>query len=266
MRPYRIFNPSGIRRHWKENAERYGQSYKASWTDQYAMELEVREITKRLEDGDRILDAGCGNGFTALRLASKKQVHIRGIDYIPAMIQNARKRLKAHPRLSKRVKFETGDITHRDGPSGAYDKVVALRVFINLAHKTDVRKALGECARVLKPRGRLLLSDATLEGWKRLNRLRREWGLPDIPMPPFNQYLEEKEFLRLSKKDFRLLELSNFSSTYFIGTRVLKPVLIQALGLKSDPADPLAEWNKFFSELPAWGDYGTQKLFVFEKK
>jgi hypothetical protein len=25
------------------------------------------------------------------------------------------------------------------------------------------------------------------------------------------------------------------------------------------------EWNRWFAQLPAWGDYGTQKLFVFRK-
>jgi hypothetical protein len=31
-------------------------------------------------------------------------------------------------------------------------------------------------------------------------------------------------------------------------------------------ADPEIEWNRFFSQLPEWGDYGTQKLFVFRKR
>ena len=32
-----------------------------------------------------------------------------------------------------------------------------------------------------------------------------------------------------------------------------------------DAADPRMEWNRWFSQLPSWGDYGTQKLFVFQK-
>jgi hypothetical protein len=63
-----------------------------------------------------------------------------------------------------------------------------------------------------------------------------------------------------------LLELVNFASTYYVGTRVLKPLLNQALGGLVDVADPKMEWNRWFAQLPAAGDYGTQKLFVFQKK
>jgi hypothetical protein len=63
-----------------------------------------------------------------------------------------------------------------------------------------------------------------------------------------------------------LVELVNFASTYYVGTRVLKPLLSQALGGSVDFRDPGMEWNRWFSQLPAWGDYGTQKLFVFRKR
>ena len=66
--------------------------------------------------------------------------------------------------------------------------------------------------------------------------------------------------------ELELAELVNFASTYFVGTRLLKPLLARALGGKMDPANPNAEWNRWFSTLPACGDYGTQKLFVFHKR
>ena len=66
--------------------------------------------------------------------------------------------------------------------------------------------------------------------------------------------------------DLELVELVNFASTYFVGTRLLKPLLAKAIGGKMDPADPNAEWNRWCSTLPSWGDYGTQKLFVFRKR
>ncbi len=45
----------------------------------------------------------------------------------------------------------------------------------------------------------------------------------------------------------------------------MQPLLIQALGMKIAVADPNMEWNRWFAQLPACGDYGTQKLFVFRK-
>ena len=60
--------------------------------------------------------------------------------------------------------------------------------------------------------------------------------------------------------------LVDFASTYYVGTRVLKPLLAQATGAPVDVADPASEWNRWFASLPAVGDYGTQKLFVFRKR
>ncbi|HJZ96285.1 MAG TPA: hypothetical protein VKE70_07245, partial [Candidatus Solibacter sp.] len=63
-----------------------------------------------------------------------------------------------------------------------------------------------------------------------------------------------------------LVELVNFASSYYVGTRVVKPLLARALGGEIDAADPTMHWNRWCSELPPAGDYGTQKLFVFRKK
>ena len=51
-----------------------------------------------------------------------------------------------------------------------------------------------------------------------LNGLRREWGLPDIPMPRFNNYLyRDRVFQALAGKGLTLVEAVNFASTYFSG-------------------------------------------------
>jgi len=85
-------------------------------------------------------------------------------------------------------------------------------------------------------------------------------------MPGFNSYLDEQKVIDFMAEELELMELVNFASTYYVGTRVLKPLLARALGGKMDPANPNAELNRWFSMLPAYGDYGTQKLFVFRKR
>jgi len=260
------FSLEEIRQFWTQQSLQHGQSPAASWSDQMAIELEIRELVKRLEDGDRVLDAGCGNGYSTFQFASQKRIRIRGLDYIPEMIEQARRRLSEFDnRLVGTVEFDVGDITALNEPTGAYDKVIVIRVIINLREWDLQLKALRECARVLKRGGMLLLSEATLQGWNRLNTFRREFGLPDIPMPPFNQYVDQNQVIRAVAPELQLVELADFSSTYYVGTRVLKPLLIQALGAKIDVADPNMEWNRWFAQLPAWGDYGVQKLFVFRK-
>lgn len=256
-----------IRVFWTEQARAHGQGPVASWSDFRVMEMEVREIVKWLSDGDRVLDVGCANGFSTAQFASECEVDVRGLDYIPEMIEQARQRLQGiGHRLRGRVEFAQGDITALQEPSATYDKVITIRVLINLRSWERQLSALRECTRVLKHGGTLLVSEATVQGWKRLNLFRTEWGLPEIPMPPFNEYIDE-EILRADlPSELRLVEVVNFSSSYYVGTRVLKPLLAKALGDTLAAANPNLEWNRWFSELPAWGDYGTQKLFVFEKR
>ena len=256
-----------IKDFWTRQAAEYGQSPSVSWSDHRVIEMEIRELVRRLDDGDKVLDVGCANGFSTIQLASQKAIEIRGLDYLPEMIEQARASMRSLPSsMPGKIDFDVGNIMAIPEPSGVYDKVVVIRVVINLGEWSNQLTALRECARVLKPGGVLLLSEATIQGWSKLNDLRREWGLPDIPMPGFNSYLDEQKVIDFMAAEFELVELVNFASTYFVGTRLLKPLLARALGGKMDPANPNAEWNRWFSTLPAWGDYGTQKLFVFRKR
>ena len=262
------FTVEQIREFWTQQSREHGLSSDASWSDHRVIELEIRELLPWLADGDRVLDVGCANGYSTVQLASQKRVTIRGLDYIPEMIEQARLRF-ADPKLvntlAGTVEFGVGDIMALREPSDAYDKVVVIRVVINLGNWTNQQQALRECARLVKPGGLFLLSEATLQGWQSLNRFRREWGLPDIAMPAFNLYLDQDQVVEALSPQLELVELSNFSSTYFVATRVLKPLLAQALQAKVDVASPDMEWNRWWAQLPAWGDYGTQKLFVFRK-
>jgi ubiquinone/menaquinone biosynthesis C-methylase UbiE len=255
-----------VHEYWSRQAGEHGQSPAASWSDHRVIEMEIAEITKHLADGDRVLDAGCANGYSSVQFAGARRIRLRGVDYVPKMIEQARERLSAMTDgLVGSVEFEVGDITDLRETSDRYDKVIVVRVLINLGTWQRQLKGLRECIRVLKPGGLLLLSEATVQGWRRLNALRAEWGLEDIPMPPFNEYLDQDQVIAAVRNQAELLELSNFASTYYIGTRVLKPLLAQATHAPVSVADPNAEWNRWFSQLPPAGDYGTQKLFVFRK-
>jgi ubiquinone/menaquinone biosynthesis C-methylase UbiE len=252
--------------YWNRQAHEHGQSPSASWSDHCVIDMEIAEISKHLADGDRVLDVGCANGYSSVQFAAARRIQLRGVDYIPKMIEEARGRLAGlKNKLSGSVEFEVGDITQLKELSNGYDKVVVVRVLINLGQWERQLCGIRECIRVLKPGGLLLLSEATVQGWRRLNAFRAEWGLEDIPMPAFNQYIDHDQVISAIQSEAQLLELSNFASTYYVGTRVLKPLLAQATHAPVSVADPNAEWNRWFSRLPAAGDYGTQKLFVFRK-
>ncbi|MGI8588258.1 MAG: class I SAM-dependent methyltransferase [Chloroflexia bacterium] len=260
-------SPDEIRAYWTQQALAHGQSPAASWTDQPVIELEIQTITQYLAEGDRVLDVGCANGFSTVQFAAFQQIAILGLDYIPAMIDAARERLAGlADRLRGTVDFAVGDARQLALPDAQFDKVVVVRVIINLGEWPDQVQGLQECVRMVKPGGLLLLSEATLQGWRRLNALRREWGLPDIPVPGFNNYLDEEMVVAALAPWMELQAIINFASTYYVGSRVLKPMLARACNLEIDVADPLMEWNRWFAQLPSAGDYGTQKLLVFRKR
>jgi len=260
------FTDREIYEYWSRQAEEHDLQPSASWSDHRVIEMEIREIVRRLEDGDRVLDAGCANGYSSVQFACAKRIRLRGLDYIPRMIEAAQLRQRnLAGQLLGTVEFGVGDITQLQEPSETYDKVVVIRVLINLGSWERQMQALRECIRVLKKGGVLLLSEATAQGWQKLNRLRAEWGLDDIPMPPFNQYLDEDQVTAAVAGQVQLVEISNFASSYYVGTRLLKPLLIKASHAPVEVADPHAEWNRWCSQWPASGDYGTQKLFIFRK-
>jgi hypothetical protein len=84
-------------------------------------------------------------------------------------------------------------------------------------------------------------------------------------MPPFNTYLDEDQVIEAVSPELELIEIVNFASTYFVMSRVVKPLLAQATDAPIDVADPGSHWNRWASAIPAAGDYGTQKLFVFRR-
>ncbi|GLR85432.1 class I SAM-dependent methyltransferase [Bradyrhizobium iriomotense] len=261
------FSDDQIREFWRNQAVSYGDDHRASWTDIHAINLEIGEISRRLRDGIRVIDIGCANGFSTISYAQRFRIDIKGIDYIPEMIAAAKDRLGAQSKpLVGTAAFSAGNILALEEPDEFYDTAVVTRVIINLGHRDKQIAAIREAARVVKSGGTLLVSEATREGLQRLNAFRAEWGLGAIPEPQFNNYVDE-ELMRTAASDLvDLEEISNFSSTYFVGTRLLKPLLAGLLGDRVDPSLPDTEWNRFFSLLPAGGDYGTQKLFVYRRK
>jgi ubiquinone/menaquinone biosynthesis C-methylase UbiE len=203
-----------IRDFWHAQATQHGISPAASWSDTPVIDLEIAEILGRLSDGDRVLDVGCANGYSTLQWAAARRLSIRGLDYVPEMIAHAHNNLASvAPTLGSTVEFDVGNILALEEPPNHYDKVVVVRVLINLHNWHNQRAALHQCARVLRPGGLLLLSEATSQGWQRLNAFRREWGLDDVPMPPFNYYVDEERLIAEAQDTLELVEVRPFAST-----------------------------------------------------
>lgn len=249
-----------IREYWNQQAKKHKQSPSASWSDHHVIELEIRAIRLWLGQWDNVLDIGCANGYSTTKYAKRWLLRIKGIDYSSEMIAEAKKRLNG---VCSNIIFEEGDILSLKEEEGCYDKIICTRVIINLGSWERQVRALKALAKPLKKGGTLLLSEATIQGWQKLNAFLKETDSAEIPMPPFNLYLDEEAVKEVMADDFEFCEIINFASSYYVGTRVFKRFISRDARYIMDP---MTHMNRFMSKFPAIGDYGIQKLFVFRKK
>ncbi|WP_282695986.1 methyltransferase domain-containing protein [Streptomyces sp. CC208A] len=122
-------------------------------------------LTRRLADGlglapgARVLDVASGRGTTALLLADAYGCEVDGVDYAPANTALAQGAAQA-AGLADRARFTTGDAERLPYPDGVFDAVVCECALCTFPDKS---RAASEFARVLRPGGRLGLTDVTAD-------------------------------------------------------------------------------------------------------
>ncbi len=116
----------------------------------------LEEIFARLRGDEVVLDAGCGSGYLSLPIAGKLATGmVLCLDLSDEMLAGLEKRA-AKAGLSGRVR----KIKAAAESSGLDDGSVDLVVCNNVLHElSDVDACIAEWARVLKPGGRMLISD-----------------------------------------------------------------------------------------------------------
>ncbi len=111
-----------------------------------------------LAPGDSALDICCGTGDLALELAARVAPggHVIGCDFSEPMLDLARE--KAAARASAGVRFEWADALSLPYDAARFD---AVTVGFGVRNLANLERGLGEMARVLRPKGRLVVLEIT---------------------------------------------------------------------------------------------------------
>jgi len=115
----------------------------------------MKELQKllKLKKGEKVLDAGSGQGYAARYLAETTGAVITGITITPREVRISDKLSR---KLLNKPTFILGDYAQTDFPNNHFDVVYTTET---LSHSEDMQKTMREFYRILKPGGRIVLAD-----------------------------------------------------------------------------------------------------------
>lgn len=248
--------------------ERAANGKYATSPDFNLREVENDYLSRQLGDGLRVLDVGCGTGYSTLCHAARWKSDFTGIDFVPEMVKSARA-MVGEFSLSGKVHFDEGDVTKLAYPDASFDVVISQRCLLNLPNREAQWTALKEVARVLRPGGRYLMLEGTLQGLNSLNELRLSFGLDAIPEAEgannwFSNKFDEEEMLEVSRQVFsEYIGVQRFGMYYFI-SRVIHPLLVLPESPRYDaPINAVA--RKICEKIPDFEGLGHVALFMFRR-
>ena len=154
-----------IKKYWNKRSSSYGLDKDKSVAIAETWETVLHDLVAT-GAGKQALDVGTGTGQFAVYLA-QKSFAVTGVDLSEEMIATAR-RNAAQEELS--IVFQTGDAEHLDFTDNTFDVVVSRNLLWTLPRPDQ---ALKEWQRVLKPGGKLVISDGFWMNttWKSVPRL-----------------------------------------------------------------------------------------------
>ena len=183
-----------------------------------------------LVDNPKILYVGVGGGMELLQFSyfSRQSGGVTGVDIIDEMLKACKENMveaeKQNPWFhSEFVRLVKGDALHLPIEGNSID-VAAQNCLFNIFKQDDLKKALQEMYRVLKPHGRLVLSDPTCEqeipeNLREDEHLRALCLSGSLPLKDYINMITEVGFGTVeirAKRPYRILDTVKYDTTELI--------------------------------------------------
>ncbi|WP_372944322.1 arsenosugar biosynthesis arsenite methyltransferase ArsM [Muriicola sp.] len=178
----------------------------------------------------KVLYVGVGGGMELLQFSyfSRQEGGVTGVDVVDEMLEACRKNFeiaeKENPWFkSDFVKLVKGDALNLPIASESID-VAAQNCLFNIFKTEDLKKAVAEMYRVLKPHGRLVMSDPVCEqpmndALRNDDRLRAQCLSGSIPIKDYVKVLTDAGFGTIeirARKSYRVLSPNHYPTDELI--------------------------------------------------
>jgi len=177
-----------------------------------------------LKEGETVLDLGSGAGFDCFLAANAvgDKGKVIGVDMTPEMIARARE--NADKGGYTNVEFRLGEIENLPVPDSHIDVIISNCV-VNLS--TEKNRVFAEAYRVLKPGGRLMVSDIVLLK-----------ALPDEVLESVEAYVSCIAGAALKEEYIEAMETAGFKDIEIMGET---PIAFEYLASTSAEGEPKEE-------------------------
>lgn len=171
-----------------------------------------------VQDGDKILDAGCGLGGSTFWLAKNYKVDVVGITLPASQVKTCEERA-ASLKFKGTTKFKQADYTKTPFKNESFDVVWACESVCHASQKNDFYK---EAFRILKPGGRIVLAEY-IRRERPLSQANEKilrhkwlynWAIDDIDT-------ENEHYKNLENVGFENAEIENVNSKVAVSLRNL---------------------------------------------
>lgn len=185
----------------------YWDNQTRSLRDALRRENEVLAEMAEIRSEDCVLDAGCGVGGSAIFLAKTYHCQVVGITLSTEQAKTAtQKAIEAG--VEDKVSFKIMDYTCTNFPSQTFDVIWGIE---SVCHANDKQLFIKEAARLLKPKGRLIIADGfakqlptTPYEQLQMERWLKGWGVQALDqVQTFEAGLKREDF-----KDIHFLDIT----------------------------------------------------------